>query len=126
MALEYPFKILLYVVVIVVVISIILLLRKEVASLNFCWIWKCEEKECKTVRASENFIGKAVIDKYCNLCWQKSGEIELKEDCLCYVVSGSFTPLNYVSEHCELKCNSNSQFLTFTYSSIFKKIFVEC
>ncbi len=127
MVLEYPFKMLLYLVVIVVVIGIILFFRKEIMSgLNFCWIGGCHPEPCKTVRVNEASIDTSVLDKYCNLCWQKTGKIGLKEDCLCYVVSGSFTPFAYTSEHCVLKCNSNSQFVTFTYSHLFNQIFIEC
>jgi hypothetical protein len=126
MALEYPFKMLLYLVVIIVVIGIILAFRKEISSINFCWIWGCQPKACETVRVNENLIDQQVLDKYCNLCWQKTGAAELKEDCICYIVNGSFTPFTYSSEHCELKCTSASQFITFTYSHLFNNVSIEC
>ena len=126
MALEYPFKVLLYLVVIIVVIGIVLVFRKEISNINFCWIWGCQQKACETVRVSESTIDRQVLDKYCELCWGKTGAADLKEDCLCYVVSGSFTPFAYTSQHCDLKCNSDSQFLTFSYSHLPKKILIEC
>jgi len=126
MALEYPFKVLLYLAVIIVVIGIVLFFRKQISSINFCWIWGCQQKACETVRVNENIIDQQVLDKYCNLCWQKTGSVDLKEDCICYIVNGSFSPIAYSSEHCNLRCTSNSQFLTFTYSHLFNKVYIEC
>jgi len=130
LALEFVFKMFLYVVVVMVVISLIVFFRNSIISaLNLCQYlpFTCPQKEeCSTLQVTENQITANILDKYCSLCWLKTGEKDYKKDCLCYVVKGSFSPFSYSNQNCELKCSNEATSLIFTYNSLFKKIIIEC
>lgn len=129
LALEYVFKMFLYFVVVVVVLGLIINFRSQIIeALNLCdYIPGCKrEEKCETILAKEAVIDENVLNKYCNLCWSKTGLRDYKENCVCYVVRGSFSPLAFSNQNCELKCNLNSESLIFSYNSLFKKVFIEC
>jgi hypothetical protein len=131
MELEYIFKMLLYIVVILVVIGIIVGIRPEILdALKLCRYLPsgCEEdKECSNLQVSESIITESTLNKYCKFCWDKTGAKEDARDCMCYVVSGSYSPLTAsLPEYCELKCNKEATSIWFSYSSLFKKITIGC
>jgi hypothetical protein len=129
LALEFVFKMFLYIVVIIVVIGLIVFFRNSIIStLNLCQYLPsgCLEKKCETIQATEGQITSSILDKYCNLCWSKTGAKDLREDCLCYVVKGDFLPFPYSNQNCELKCSKQATSLIFAYNSLLKKITIEC
>jgi hypothetical protein len=130
LALEFVFKMFLYIVVIMVVVGLIVFFRDSIISaLNLCQYLPsgCPQKEeCSTVQATEAQITASILDKYCNLCWSKTGAKDYQKDCLCYIVKGSFSSFPYSNQNCELKCSNQATSLIFTYSSLFKKIIIEC
>lgn len=130
MALEYPFKIFIYVVVAVVVIGLMITFRNQILDfLNLCQFMPqgCEEqRECFTIESTEAIINEASLRKYCDFCWRKTGELDYKKDCLCYVVSGSYSPIPFTHENCVLDCNKDATSVRFSYDSIIKKIYIRC
>lgn len=130
MALEFVFKMFIYIVVVLVVIGIILQFRSEIISaLNLCKYVPggCPEKEeCKTIHSTEPSITETTLNKYCDLCWSKTGARGYTKDCICYIITGSFSPFSYSNEHCELKCNIQATSLIITYNHLLKKILIEC
>ncbi|MEM5879557.1 MAG: hypothetical protein QXU74_03640 [Candidatus Aenigmatarchaeota archaeon] len=130
-ALEFVFKMFLYIVVILVVISLIIHFKDEIlSSLHLCDYLPggCPSKqECSTIQASEAILTESVIEKYCSFCWQKTGLKDYAKDCICYVVSGTFSPAQFtLSDHCSLKCNKEATSLIFSYNHLLKKVFIEC
>ena len=112
-----------------VVISLIVFFRNSIISaLNLCQYLPsgCPQEECSTIQTNEDQITASILDKYCDLCWSKTGAKDYKKDCLCYVVKGNFSPFTYSNQNCELKCSNQATSLIFTYSSLFKKITIEC
>ena len=130
MELEYPFKVFLYVVVILVVVSLVITFKQQIAStINFCQHLPqfCQEdSECSTVQVKREVISEAVIREYCNSCWDKTGKKEYGESCMCYIVAGEYSTVNFESENCELRCSKSSGFLSFTYDKYFKEVFIDC
>jgi len=129
MVLEYPFKIFIYIVVVLVVISLIITFRNQIlTSLNLCQFTPqgCQQQECSTIEAAETTINEAVLRKYCNFCWDKTGKIDYKKDCLCYVVRGSYSPIGFTYENCELECDKEATSLLFAYDALLKKIYIKC
>ena len=130
MELEYPFKVFLYIVVIVVVIGLVITLKDKIYSnINFCYYLPqfCRQNgECSTVQATREVISEATLKEYCNSCWDKTGKKDYKESCMCYIVTGNYSPISFESENCELKCSKSSGFLTFTYDKYLKKVFIDC
>lgn len=130
MALELVFKMFLYIVVIMVVISLIIFFRDSIISaLNLCQFLPsgCPPKEeCPTIEVTEGQITSSTIDKYCSLCWSKTGAKNYGKNCLCYVVKGDFSPFAYSNPNCELKCSKPATSLIFTYDSLLRKINIGC
>lgn len=130
MALETVFQMFIYIVVIMVVIGIIIYFRENILSaLNLCDYIPggCPQREeCSVIHSTETSITETVLNKYCSFCWGKTGAKNYGKDCICYVVSGTFSPMSYVNEHCELKCSREATSLVFTYNQLFGKIFIEC
>lgn len=129
MILEYPFKIFLYVIVIIVVIGLIVTFRNQIlTSLNLCQFIPqgCQQQECYTYEVSEAAMNEAVLKKYCDLCWGKTGKIDYGKDCLCYVVRGSYSSITFTYENCELKCTTGATSLLFAYDGLLKKIYIKC
>jgi hypothetical protein len=130
MVLEYPFNIFIYIVVILVVIGLIANFRNQIlTSLNLCQFTPqgCQQQEeCSTIESTETAVNEAILNKYCNFCWEKTGKIDYKKDCLCYVVSGSFSPFTFTHENCELKCNKSATAVMFTYDARLKKVYIKC
>jgi hypothetical protein len=130
MVLEYPFNIMLYVVVILVVIGIIIAFKDQIiTSFNLCQFTPqgCgSPQQCSTNQASEPTIDSAVLKKYCDLCWRTTGYVNYNKDCLCYVVSGSFSPVAFTNDNCELNCNKQANSLMFSYDRFLKKVYIKC
>lgn len=129
LALEYVFKMFLYLVVVLVVLGLIINFRNQIIeALNLCqYVPGCKrEEKCETILVKEVMVNENILNKYCNFCWGKTGLKDYKENCLCYVVKGSFSPFAFNNPDCELKCTSDSDILFFKYDSLFKKIFIEC
>ena len=130
MVLEYPFKIFIYIVVVLVVISLIITFMNQIlTSLNLCQFTPqgCQQQqECSTIEAAEIAINEAVLRKYCSFCWDKTGKIDYGKDCLCYVVSGSYSPIAFTYENCELNCSKQATSLLFAYDGLLKKIYIKC
>jgi hypothetical protein len=129
MVLEYPFNIFLYAIVIIVVIGLIISFRNQIiSSLNLCQFIPqgCQQQECSTIEATETAIDEDVLRKYCDLCWSKTGKMEYKKDCLCYVVRGSYSPVAFAYENCELDCSKDATSVLFAYDSLLKKIYIKC
>lgn len=129
MVLEYPFNILLYTVVIVILIAMIITFRNRIlTSLNLCQYTPqgCQPQQCSAIQATETVINEAVLTKYCNLCWQKTGNVNYKSDCLCYAVSGSFFPVAFSNQNCQLTCNKDATSVLFSYDSLLKKVYITC
>jgi len=131
MALEMVFQMFLYIVVILVVIGIIINFRESILSaLKLCDYIPggCPQKEeCTAIQSTEVSITESVLKKYCDFCWSKTGAKDFSKDCLCYVVSGSFSPDSYIlSDYCNLKCDKSVTSVIFTYSHLLKKVLIEC
>lgn len=131
MELEYPFKIFLYVVVILVVIGLIVTFRNQILTyLKLCQYTPqgCSEQErCTTISSKETTITATELKKYCDRCWDRTGRKEYKDDCLCYVVTGSYSPTAFTDENCELKCdNADATSLLFSYDGLLQKIYIKC
>ena len=130
MELEYPFKVFLYIVVILVVVSLVVKFKEKISSaISFCEHLPqfCQQDSaCSTVQATRGVISEATLKEYCNSCWDKTGKKDYKESCMCYIVTGNYSPVSFESENCELNCSKSSGFLTFTYDKYFKKVFIDC
>jgi hypothetical protein len=131
MELEYIFKMVLYIVVILVVIGMIVAIRPQILeNLKLCEYLPggCEkEQECQTLQASESSITEYALNKYCKFCWGKTGAVDAKNDCLCYVVKGNYSAIAAsLPEYCELKCGKDATSVMLSYSSLFKKITIGC
>jgi len=127
MVLEYPFKMFLYMVVFLVVVGLILTLSRT--HIDFCKFTPqgCENEErCATHESTETVITEAILRKYCDSCWAKTGKIDYKEDCLCYVVTGDYSPISFTYSNCELNCIKNATAIKFSYDSLLKKIQIKC
>ena len=86
-----------------------------------------EVKKCSSLQSSESMITETSLNKYCKLCWDKTGAKDSTEDCLCYVVSGTYSPATAnLPDYCELKCEKEATSLLFSYSQLFKKITITC
>jgi hypothetical protein len=131
MAIEFIFKMFLYVVVILVVISLIIHFREEIlTTLNLCDYVPggCQKREeCTPIQSTETSITEIVLKKYCDLCWLKTGEKNYPKDCICYIVKGSFSPSTFtLSDYCDLRCNKEATSVIFTYNQLLKKVLIEC
>jgi hypothetical protein len=130
MELEYPFQILILIVVIVVVISLIITFRSQILTyLKLCDFLPqgCQsQKECFTDQKKETTIDANVLTKYCNSCWEKTGAKDYDKDCLCFIVSGSYSPTTFTNKNCELRCSKQSTSVLFTYDYLLKEIYIEC
>jgi hypothetical protein len=128
--LEYPFQMFLYIVVILVVISLIITFRTQILTyLKLCDYLPqgCQsQQECSTFQTKETTIDTSVLTKYCNLCWDKTGKIDYGKDCLCYIVSGSYSPITFTNKNCELKCDKQATAVFFAYDNLLKEISIKC
>lgn len=135
-ALEYPFNILLYVIVILVVIGLILTFQKQIVQfLPICNLLPagCQEiKECTTATISAPSINAEVLETWCKTCWDKTGKIESKKNCLCYVISGDYLPIpaNQLPadwpEYCEIDCKEKVRSVSVGYDELFGKVIISC
>lgn len=129
-ALEYPFNLVIYLVAMIVIIGLIFNFRAVASTLNLCQFNPafCETpQKCETVQTSEGIIDENVLNKYCNLCWRKTAEVDFKDNCFCYSIKGDFTPQSpSLPEFCKLKCDkpSTAVFVNFNYFT--KKVNIEC
>ncbi|MEM5843936.1 MAG: hypothetical protein QW841_01695 [Candidatus Aenigmatarchaeota archaeon] len=132
MALETVFKVLILVVATVVIIGIIINLKNIAGSIKLpCFFPPCEEEEkCETQLVDET-LTKDVLEKYCNFCWHKTGGINLRQACLCYVIKGSVSslpqPLSLSNPNCEWSCQdltATSVFLEYDFTR--QKILIKC
>jgi len=131
MALEFVFQMFLYIVVIMVVIGIIIQFRGTILSaLNLCDYVPggCPQKEeCTAIHATETSITESVLRKYCDMCWSKTGAKEYSKNCICYIVSGSFSPDSYeLNEYCKIECDKEVTSVILTYDYLLKKVSIEC
>jgi len=127
--LEYPFKIFLYLVVAIVVIGLVVGFRNQILQFfNLCQFIPqgCQRERCSVRLTKEADISKDLLEKYCRLCWDETGKNDYKEDCLCFVVSGKFHPIEFSQENCELICNKDSTSIQFIYYHLLKKIYIKC
>lgn len=132
MALEIIFKMFLSIVVILVVIGLIISFRTEILkALKLCNYLPegCPPKaECSTIRSTESTVTESVLSRYCELCWSKTGAMDYKSLCMCYIVNvtGTFSPIAYETTHCELSCSRQATSLFFTYNHLLNKVLIEC
>ena len=132
MALEYPFKLLLYVVVILVVVGLIIAFNKQIREylVNvLCQLLPqgCQSNgDCTTYDSTETVIDQKVLKYYCDACWTKTGRNEYQKDCLCYIVKGSFTPTTFTNENCELQCTKGASAVLFSYNHFAKTVEIKC
>lgn len=130
MELEYPFQMFLYIVVILVVISLIVTFRTQILTyLKLCDYLPqgCQSQlECSTSQTKVTTIDANVLTKYCNLCWDKTGGIKYEKDCLCYIVSGNYSPTAFSNKNCKLDCNKQATSVIITYDWLLQKIDIKC
>jgi hypothetical protein len=131
MVLEEIFKFLIYIVVAVVVIIMVVNFRHEIAkALNLCELFHLfcpKEGKCENIVVEENSIDNSILKKYCNLCWDKTGDKSFEKNCLCYIVKGQFNPVsNNLPTYCNLKCARQASSILFYYDSKLKMINIEC
>ena len=92
-----------------------------------CFFPGCEgPKECETFRVDESVIDANVLKKYCDLCWERTGKLNYPQDCLCYVIKGSFSPISFSHPNCELKCSSPATAVFIEYRIVDGNITIEC
>lgn len=128
MALELIFKVFILVVAVVVIIGIILNLKHLATLIKLpCFFPPCEEeKKCETQLVSEQ-INENTLKKYCNLCWQKTGEVNLKQSCLCYVINGSISLTSFSHPNCNWECrNRDATSVFIEYDFIKFNISIKC
>lgn len=129
MELEFVFKMLLYVVVIVVVISLLTVFRKDIlTALNLCKVFPqgCQAGECKTSEVSQSVIDSSALKRYCDLCWGSTGSKNYGENCLCFILKGSYSPVEFASQNCILNCNKQASAVLFQYDNLLGKVFIKC
>lgn len=130
MELEYVFKMFLYIVVILVVISLIVTFRKQILTyLKLCDFLPqgCQQQiDCATYQVTEKTIDANTLRKYCSLCWDKTGQKDYRKDCLCYIVSGSYSPVEFANQNCELKCDKTVTSVFFAYDNLLEKVYIKC
>lgn len=125
--LEYPFNVFLYTVVVLVVIGMILTLSHTSISLCQFTPQGCGKQDtCVTLEATESTINEAILRKYCDSCWRKTGNVDYKQDCLCSIVSGTFSPISFNYTNCELQCNKVVTSIKFSYDHTIKKVYIKC
>lgn len=131
MALEEVFKIVIFVVVALIVIGLVINFRDQIVQgLKLC-DWSpsscAKQEECSTNQADEINIDDSVLNRYCDSCWSKSGKVDLDQDCLCYIVKGTFTPLiTNLPSYCQLTCNKNTTSILVYYDSVLKIVSIGC
>ena len=125
MVLEYPVQI--FILLIAALVIIALLINYYVQTGKICLIPPCTQTiEIKTESVAESPITANTIKKYCNICWEKSGEGGYKSDAVCYVVSGDYNPIAVTESHCLLQCNKAATSLIFKYDWVNKIVQVNC
>lgn len=105
---------------------------KFFGGLNICFL-DCEKRQpCKVepVTVRDDRIDSSDLEKYCQLCWKKNNEGRCKENSLCYVLNGDFSPGVAIrrpySDYCRLECNRAVTSVQFTYDGTLGKVMVEC
>ncbi len=129
MALEYIFKIFIYIVAVLVIIGIILNFQHIASMFKLpCLFPPCEEIKCETSIINEEEINEAVLKKYCDLCWSKTGEKRYDKDCVCYLIKGSLNlPASFSHPHCNLKCSNPSASSVFIeYKLLENNVTIDC
>ena len=130
MELEFVFKMFIYVVVILVVISLITVFRKDIlTALNLCKLFPqaCQEAgECKTSEVSQSVIDSSVLKIYCDFCWDKTGSKKYGENCLCFILKGSYSPVEFANQNCLLDCDKQASAVLFQYDYLLGKVFIKC
>lgn len=133
MELEYPFKIILYMAVVVILIGIAIVFRNKI--INWCFFPPCENEKCdiKTQTSTENAIDSNILEKYCNICWEKNKRGECSESNVCNVVSlnnpGNPSLYNInppVNEYCSISCSKIVTSFFVEYDKINRKIIISC
>lgn len=130
MALEYPFKVLLFIAVILILITIMWNFRDKIQ--NLC-LFDCDDDEkcdVKTVPSSEEYVDQDLINKYCEICWNKNKKGGCTENVLCYAVHSEYgldTEEDRLLDYCEHSCsNMNAKTIFFQYDSLRKRVFITC
>ncbi|OGI15080.1 hypothetical protein A3K63_03805 [Candidatus Micrarchaeota archaeon RBG_16_49_10] len=129
MALEYIFKVFLYVAVILILIGIMWGFKERIP---FC-IFGCEDpgKKCEvaTEGSTEQYFDKEQIDKYCTLCWEKNMMGGCEKSVLCYAVDSAYgVNVNAISDlaHCEFSCSGNAHTIFVNYDYLRQKVIITC
>jgi hypothetical protein len=129
-ALEFPFKTILYIVVAVVIIGFIITFRDQIiVFLKVCDLvpQACSsQSKCFTNEFTEKTLDQSTLEKYCDGCWEKGGRGTAKEDCLCFIVKGNYSPTVFTNENCELSCDKEAASLLVEYDYLFKKVYIKC
>ena len=129
MAMEYVFKIFIFIVAALVIIGIILNFQTIASMIKLpCLFPPCEDaKKCETTPAYESSINDDILKKYCDLCWGKTGQVNYDKDCLCYVINGTLTTNSFSSPNCNLRCsNPAATTIYFYYKLLERNVSVEC
>lgn len=126
--LEYPMQLFILVVAVFVVIGIIFSLRSMATNIRWpCFVPPCEkETTVGTITANEGNINNDALQKYCNLCWEKTGRADYKKDAVCYIIKGNFNPIQFSNENCILTCSGSATAVFVNYKHLDKKIQIEC
>lgn len=136
MELEYPFKVILFLIVVMILVGIMITFREKL--MKICFFPPCgKESVCETnsgpTQSQQSVMNKDVLEKYCNLCWQRNNEGKCNEDRACYFVSfptasnpSSFPLSPDVSNYCSVKCNRDATSILVGYDWIDKKVIIEC
>ena len=128
MALELIFKVFILIVAVAVIIGIIFNFQHIANLIKLpCFFPPCEEeKKCETQLVNEE-INENSLKKYCDLCWHKTGEINLKQSCLCYVINGTISLASFSHPNCEWKCQNPSATSVFLeYDFVKYNISIKC
>jgi hypothetical protein len=134
LALEYIFRVFLYVAVILLLIGMFWHFMQNV--LHVCLIG-CEDgdqNKCdfQTEASTETYFGEEQIEKYCQLCWEGNKKGECRDNKLCYAVNSEYgvnTNANVTGsiDYCEFSCSnpgSHSVFVQYDYGR--QKVMIEC
>ncbi len=140
--LETVFKFLLYLIVVLILVAIMVQFKDKI--LNLCLLPSSCEKENRIEKcgitpttSTESTVTKEVLEKYCNLCWEKNKRGECKEMSMCYVISlekasnpttvAKKTPLSSeVSKRCSILCSRDATSLFVQYDWINENITIGC
>lgn len=126
--LEYPINLLILMVAVIVIVGIIWSFRDQIMNIHLFPDQEQVECDTKTVVSHEINLDLNVMNKYCQLCWDKNKRGECGENHLCYVVNTntSSVPTSPSETYCKNLCTSSAKTIFVQYNYLKENIEITC